>query len=68
MNRRATTEVLLETGCFFVSVPRSYLEDNWDDTVSSVRESVKRGLDPGSRGITIVGAVTRIGLITDCER
>jgi hypothetical protein len=26
--------------------------------VNSVRESVKRGVEPGARGITIVGAVT----------
>jgi hypothetical protein len=27
------------------SVPRSYIEDNWGVPVSSVRESVKRGLE-----------------------
>jgi hypothetical protein len=26
-------------------VPRSYFEENWGDQVSSVRESVKRGLE-----------------------
>jgi hypothetical protein len=46
-------------------VPRSYLEDNWGDPVSSVRESVKRGLEHGSRGIAIVGAVTRKRPVTD---
>jgi hypothetical protein len=46
-------------------VPRSYLEDNWVDPVGSVRESVKKGLEPGGRGIAIVGAVTRKRLVTD---
>jgi hypothetical protein len=26
-------------------MPRSYLEENWGDRVSSVQESVKRGLE-----------------------
>jgi hypothetical protein len=33
--------------------------------VSSVRKSVKRGLEPGGRGIAIVGALTRKRLVTD---
>jgi hypothetical protein len=33
--------------------------------VSSIRESVKRGVEPGGRGIAIVGAVTRKRLATD---
>jgi hypothetical protein len=40
-----TIEVLLETRFSNRSVPRSYKEDNWGDQVSSVRESVKRGLE-----------------------
>jgi hypothetical protein len=32
--------------------------------VSSVRESMKRGFEPGDREITIVGAVTRKHLVT----
>jgi hypothetical protein len=44
-NRRATVEVLLETGISTRSVPRSYLEDNRRDQVSSVREFVKRGFE-----------------------
>jgi hypothetical protein len=40
-NLRATTEALLETGFSPRSVPRSYLEGNWADQVSSVREAVK---------------------------
>jgi hypothetical protein len=28
------------------SVPRSYKDNNWGDQVSSVRESVRRGLEP----------------------
>jgi hypothetical protein len=64
-NRRATIEVLLETSVSTWSVPRSYLEYNWGDPVSSVRESVKRALEHGSRGIAIVGAVTRKRLIRD---
>jgi hypothetical protein len=43
----------------------SYKEDNGGDQVSSVRESVKRGLEPGDRGIAIVEAVTRKRLVTD---
>jgi hypothetical protein len=46
-------------------VPRSYKEDEWSDKVSSIRESVLRGLLLGSRGIAIVGAVTRKRLVTD---
>jgi hypothetical protein len=46
------------------SVPRSYIEDNWGDQVSCVLESVKRGLERGDRGITVVGAVTRKRLVT----
>jgi hypothetical protein len=33
--------------------------------LSSVRESVKTGLEPGGTGIAIVGAVTRKLLITE---
>jgi hypothetical protein len=44
-NRRATIDVLLETGISVQSVARSYKEDNWGGQVSSVRESVKRGLE-----------------------
>jgi hypothetical protein len=40
-------------------------EDNWGEQVSSVRESVKRGLEAGGRGIAIVEAVTRKRLVTD---
>jgi hypothetical protein len=36
-NRRATIEVLLETGCFYVV----RAEDHWRDQVSSVWRSVK---------------------------
>jgi hypothetical protein len=52
------------------AVPRSYKENSWFNEISSVRESVKkrgswkgaavqRGLEHGSRGIAIVGAVTK---------
>jgi hypothetical protein len=51
--------------CFIWSVSRSYKEDNWSGQVSSVRESVKRELEPGGRGIAIVRAVTRKRLVTD---
>jgi hypothetical protein len=33
--------------------------------VSSVRESVKKGLEPGGRGIAIVEAVTRKRQVAD---
>jgi hypothetical protein len=33
--------------------------------VSSVRESVKIGLEPGGRGVAIVGAAIRKRLVTD---
>jgi hypothetical protein len=42
INRRATIEVLLETGCFYV-VPAEKLP--CDDQVSSVREAVKIELE-----------------------
>jgi hypothetical protein len=32
-------------GASLLSVTRSYLEDNWGDQVSSVRASVKKGLE-----------------------
>jgi hypothetical protein len=44
---------------------RSYFEDNWGYPVSSVRVSVKGGLEPGDKGIAIVGAVTRKRLVRD---
>jgi hypothetical protein len=44
-NRRATMEILLERGVSAWSGTRSYKEDNWGDRFSSVRESVKRGLE-----------------------
>jgi hypothetical protein len=45
-NPRATTEVLFETGVFLRgAVSRSCLEGNWGDPLSSIRESVKRGLE-----------------------
>jgi hypothetical protein len=47
------------------SVLRSYEEDNCGDQVSSVRESVKRRLEPGGREIAIVGAITRKYVVTD---
>jgi hypothetical protein len=43
-NRRAAIEILLGVSTW--SVPRSYLEGDCGDPVSSVRESVKRGLEP----------------------
>jgi hypothetical protein len=43
-NRRATIEVLLETGVSTQSVPRNYKEETWVVQVNFVRESVKRGL------------------------
>jgi hypothetical protein len=36
-----------------------------EELVSSVRGSVKRGVESGDRGIAIVGAVTRKRLVTD---
>jgi hypothetical protein len=45
-------EVLLEMGYFYVVMPRNYLEDNWGDKVSSLRECVKRRLE--SRRISTV--------------
>jgi hypothetical protein len=64
-NRRATIEILLETWFSTWSVPRSYKEENWGDPVSSVRESVKSGLEPGGRAIAIVGSATRKRVVTD---
>jgi hypothetical protein len=45
------------------SVPR--YKEGTRLVLSSVWESVKRGLQPGSRGITIVGAVIRKRVVTD---
>jgi hypothetical protein len=47
------------------SVTRYFKARDEVSSVSSVRESVKRGLEPGNRGIAIVGAVTRKHLVTD---
>jgi hypothetical protein len=47
------------------TAPRSYLEDLRGDRVSYARGSIKRELEPGGRGIAIIGAVTRKRLITD---
>jgi hypothetical protein len=44
-NRRATIDVLLERSVSMWSVPRSYLEEKWGDQISSVSESVKKGLE-----------------------
>jgi hypothetical protein len=44
-SNRLATEELLETGFSTQSVPRSYKEDNWADQVSSVWESVMKGLE-----------------------
>jgi hypothetical protein len=46
-------------------MPRYYKQRTRSDPVSSVRESVKRGLEPGVRRIVIVGDVTRKLLVTD---
>jgi hypothetical protein len=57
-------------------VPRSYKEDNWGDQVSSVWGSVKkrsrwkgaavqRGLEPGSRELTIVRSPYQTIIIED---
>jgi hypothetical protein len=44
-DKHAAIEVLLETVFRPRSVPRGYMEDNWGNRVSSVRESVrKRGI------------------------
>jgi hypothetical protein len=48
----ATIEVLLETVSAARSVPRSSKEDNWDNEVSSVRESEEKssgGTEPSFR-------------------
>jgi hypothetical protein len=61
----ATIEVLLEMVFSTRSVKSGYMEDDWGNLVSSVRESVKervcwkgaavqRGLQRGSRGIALV--------------
>jgi hypothetical protein len=36
------------------SMPRSYLEDNWGDQVSSIKESVRRRLERGKLKISSV--------------
>jgi hypothetical protein len=41
----ATIQVLLETGISTRSVETGYKEDNWCSRVSSVLESMKRGLE-----------------------
>jgi hypothetical protein len=47
------------------SVLGRYKEENWIDQSSFVWESVKRRLEPGGRGIAVVGAVTKKRLVTD---
>jgi hypothetical protein len=65
MDAHTTIEVLLETVFSTRSVQRDYKEDNWDNRVSSAREAVKerfswkgaavrKGIEPGSRGIAVV--------------
>jgi hypothetical protein len=39
----------------------------WDLIITSVGESVKKGLEPGGREMAIVGAVIRKRLVTDSE-
>jgi hypothetical protein len=41
-NTHAILEVLLETVYFTLSVQKGYKEDNWDNQVSSVWESVRK--------------------------
>jgi hypothetical protein len=52
-----------------LSMPKSYTRGTSLELsqlrVSSVRESVKRGLESGGRGIAIVEVVTRKRLVTD---
>jgi hypothetical protein len=46
------------------SVPRCYKQGtSLELLVSSVRESVKRGLEPEGRGIAVVGSVTEKRLV-----
>jgi hypothetical protein len=61
-------EVLLKTVFYTQSMQRGCKEDNWDNKVRFVRQSVRkkakggavqRGPEPGSRRIAIVKAVTR---------
>jgi hypothetical protein len=52
------------------SVPIGYKRDeiwNCQFVLSSIREPVKRGIEPGGGGIAIVGALTRKRLITEKE-
>jgi hypothetical protein len=54
----------MEELCFLRSLCRDVIKQRTRST-DSVRESVKRGLEPGGRGIATVGAVTRKRLVTD---
>jgi hypothetical protein len=45
-NRRAILEVFLEMEFSIMSVPMSYKEDNGGHQVSSLPDSMKRGLEP----------------------
>jgi hypothetical protein len=52
--------VMIEEMCFLCGPCQDVIS-----LVSSVWESVKRGLEPRGRGIAIVGTVTRKRLVTD---
>jgi hypothetical protein len=54
----------METLCFLRGPCRDVISKT-RSVDSSVRESVKKGLEPGGRGIAVVGAVTGKRLVTD---
>jgi hypothetical protein len=47
MNRHAIIKVCWKQGVSVWPMTRSYPEDNWDDHVSFIQESVKRRLEHG---------------------
>jgi hypothetical protein len=53
----------IEELCFLCGLCQDVVST--EQGVSSVEESVNRGLEPGGRGIAIVGAATRKHLVTD---
>jgi hypothetical protein len=60
------TKATIEERCFLCGSCRDVLSEGQGQfSQFCMRESVKRGLEPGDIGIAIVGTVTRKRLVTD---
>jgi hypothetical protein len=59
------TNTTVEESCFLSGSYRDISKGRGQSLMISIWVSVKRGLEPGGRGIVIVGAVARQPLVTD---